>query len=115
MHIPVILTPCGGSFLLLWMLILPQVEAQNCALDTRWQIEGVRKTLQGWLDAQEKGNVTGQTGDYIWATNFRLLSGILWSWAGVRWQDGYFYSEEGESRDQISISQEEGETKPNFN
>ena len=25
-------------------------------------------------------------------------TGILWSWAGDRWQDGYFYSEEGEER-----------------
>ena len=28
--------------------------------------------------------------------NFGILSpGILWSWAGTRWQDGYFYSDIG--------------------
>ena len=28
----------------------------------------------------------------------KLWTGILWSWAGERWQDGYFYSGEGERK-----------------
>merc|ERR1719239_1708253 len=66
------------------MLLTPQLEGHNCALDTpSWQFEGVGRTLQAWLDTQKNGNITGKTG-------------IIWSWAGQRWQDGYFYSEEGE-------------------
>ena len=42
MQISALLKPCGGSsfFFLLWMLILPEVEAQNCVWDsTRWQVD----------------------------------------------------------------------------
>ena len=67
MQIAALLTPCGGFFFLMcrMMIRLSQVEAENCAWDTGWEMEGVRKTLQAWLDTQEKGNITGQTGDYI--------------------------------------------------
>ena len=67
MQIATLLTPCGWFFFFMcWMLIrLSRVETESCAWDTRWEVEGVRKTLQAWLDTQEKGNITGQTGDYI--------------------------------------------------
>ena len=56
------------SIVLLWMLLPPQLEGHNCALDTSWQFEGVRRTLQAWLDTQKNGNITGKTGEgYIWA------------------------------------------------
>ena len=89
------------SIVLLWILLPPQLEAHNCALDTPWQVQGLRRTLQGWLDTREKGNITGETGELTFRFH-KKNSGIYWSWAGGRWQDGYFYSEDGER-------------KPNFN
>lgn len=56
----------------------------DCACDSPWKFHhgSLTRTLNAWLDSQVKGNITGQTG-------------ILWSWAGTRWQDGYFYSDIG--------------------
>ena len=34
----------------------------ECDITAKRQVKGVRKSLQGWLDTQEKGNITGQTG-----------------------------------------------------
>ena len=61
------------SIVLLWILLPPQLEAHNCALDTPWQVQGLRKTLQGWLDTQEKGNITGETGEITFRFHKNLV------------------------------------------
>ena len=82
----------------------------NCACDSPWKFHqgSLTRTLNAWLDSQVKGNITGQTGDrknFGQKKNFGILSpGILWSWAGTRWQDGYFYSENGKMAQLFSRS-----------
>ena len=61
------------SIVLLWILLPPQLEAHNCALDTPWQVQGLRRTLQGWLDTQEKGNITGETGELTFRFHKNLV------------------------------------------
>ena len=57
--------PLWRIILCIVFVMLPKVESHNCASDTHWKFKRLIKTLQGWLDTQKKGNITGQTGEFI--------------------------------------------------